>query len=106
MFSLNSHDVFDPNLPMDTLRAQGGTTAMWEADLDPYITVLSAPSTPVLPLMLYKPGFLLSIHVGLYLPTGGRKQDFSQAIADLTGVVESAIQDYPGVSIYLRGMQI
>ena len=75
---------------------------MWTDDIDPYITVFNAQSSDF-PLMLHKTGFLPSLHVGLHLPMGGREQDFSQAMADLTGLVELAIQDYPCITINLKG---
>ena len=48
-FQLNGEDSFSPDLPMDTLRAKGGTMALWKCGLDPYVTLLPTTSSTVLP---------------------------------------------------------
>ena len=38
---LNSADLNDPELPLMKSRAHGGTAALWQKDLDPYIEVVT-----------------------------------------------------------------
>ena len=70
-FSLNSEDVYYPDLPLESLRAKGGMMALWKESLDPFVSTLPTTSAAVLPIILCIPGFVPSIHVGLYLPTAG-----------------------------------
>ena len=79
-FFLNSKDRHLPDLPMDTLRAKGGTMAMWASHLDPYVTVLPSASSAVLPLILAIPGFATTAHIGIYLLTRGLEQEWTIVI--------------------------
>ena len=73
-FPLNSEDVYNPDLPLESLRAKGGTMALWEASLDPYVSTLPTTSPAVLHLLLCILSFSPSIQVGLYLPMAGQDQ--------------------------------
>ena len=88
---------------MESLRAKGGTMALWKASLDPYVTVLPCTSPAVLPLLLSILGLSRSLHIGIYLPTGSLEQDWIIALAALTLVLEDAHKQFPGVPVYVRG---
>ena len=77
--------------------------ALWPAEIDPFISILPTPTPAVLPLLLDLPGVQPSIHIGLYLPTGGQESDFILALADLASVIESVSLNYRDVPIFLRG---
>ena len=68
---LNGEDTYDPDLPLNKLRAVGGTMAIWKSDLDPFISPIPTQSDAILPILFKKPGEAPSVHVGIYLPTAG-----------------------------------
>ena len=100
---LNSEDKFYPELALERRQAHGGTLALWHSDLDPFISTLPTTSPAVLPLLLSVPGLSPSVHIGIYLPTSGRDENFVVALAALTAVMESALDEHPGVPVYVRG---
>ena len=71
-FSLNSSDVMCPDLPLDTRKAFGGTMVMWRSNLGPYIKLIPTTTTAVLPVIVSLPGFAVTAHVAIYLPTSGK----------------------------------
>ena len=74
--SLNSEDLYDPELPLYKSKAKGGTMVLWQKWLDPYIKVIAVTSTAFLPVVLSLPGSMPSVHVALYLPTHGQDPQF------------------------------
>ena len=64
-FALNSEDSFDLDLSLDRVKAKGGTMAMWDTNLDQYVTVLKTISPAVLPLLVKIPGLLETCHIGV-----------------------------------------
>ena len=102
-YHLNSEDVFCPDLPVETLRAKGGTMALWDSSLDPFISILDHSSSSSLPLLLDIPNINPSIHIGIYLPTGGHDDDWLIELSALTAIVEDALENYPDTPIYIRG---
>ena len=100
---LNSEDKYYPELALEKRHAHGGTLALWHSALDPFITTLPTTSPAVLPLLLSVPGLSPSIHVGIYLPTSGRDELFVLALAALTAVLQSALEEHHSVPIYVRG---
>ena len=101
---LNSADIFDPSLPLEKSRAKGGTLAMWKTSLDPYVTPLDCPSPSILPLLINKPGFTKSCHVGVYMPTAGQDEEFVNALSDLETLLLK-IRDLhgEGTIVFIRG---
>ena len=87
----NSDDTYLPNLPMETLRAKGGTMVLWDRDIDSNVTILPTTSSAVLPLHLGIPGLGQSIHIGIYLPTSGCEQEWTIALSTLPMVVDDAV---------------
>ena len=79
-YKLNSEDSHDPSLPMDRLKAKGGTMAMWDSKLDQHVTVLKTPSSAVLPILVKVPGICTACHIGVYMPTAGLEEQFVEAL--------------------------
>ena len=97
---LNSEDKYYPELALEKRQAHGGTLALWHSALDPFISILPTTSPAVLPLLLSIPGLSPSVHIGIYLPTSGRDDLFVIALAALSAVMESVLDDHHGVPIY------
>ena len=68
-YKLNSQDSYYPELALEQRQAHGGTLAMWNSALDPFVSLLPTSSPAVLPLLLSIPGLSKSFHIGVYLPT-------------------------------------
>ena len=68
-YILNSEDLYDPDLPLSSNQAHGGTLTAWKSNLDPFVTVLNTESSRILPILLELPGYQPTIHINIYLPT-------------------------------------
>ena len=101
-FHLNSEDSFSPELPLATRKAKGGTMALWESGLDPYVKILPTTTAAVLPLVLSPPGLQSTAHITVYLPTAGKDSDFLSEFAALDAIVSDILEDYD-YPIYIRG---
>ena len=75
-FYLNSDDLYDMDLPLVKSQARGGTLALWRKWLDPYVNIHPVKTSSFLPLVLQLPGTKTSVHIGLYLPTSGKEEEF------------------------------
>ena len=102
-YKLNSQDSYYPELALEQRQAHGGTLAMWHSALDPFVSLLPTSSPAVLPLLLSIPGLSKSVHIVVYLPTSGRDEDFVIALASLTAVLDSLLEDHLGVPVFIRG---
>ena len=102
-YSLNSEDVFDPELPQIKSRAVGGTLALWRKWLDPYVTILPTQSPAFLPLLLRLPGARISVHIAIYLPTHGKDPDFIDVMAALKNCIDDLNNKYINPIIFIRG---
>ena len=80
---LNSDDLYDTELAMIRSRMVGGTLVMWAAYLDPYASIHPTTTSSFTALVLQIPGYQVSIHVALYLPTAGKDQDFVSELSSL-----------------------
>ena len=101
--NLNSEDSYFPELATEQRQAHGGTLVLWHSALDPFITLLPTTSPSVLPLLLSVPGLAKSAHIGIYLPTSSRDQDFAIALSSLTATLESLAEEHQGVPAYIQG---
>ena len=101
-FHLNSEDSFCPELPLATRKAKGGTMALWESKLDPYVKILPTTTAAVLPLVLSPPGLQSTAHITVYLPTAGKDSDFLSEFAALDAIVSEIVEDFD-YPIYIRG---
>ena len=101
--SLNSSDLYDPELPLVKSTAHGGTMILWKQSLDPYISVVTVDSSAFLPIILAPPSHQLSIHLAIYLPTQGKEKDFIEDLAKLSACIEQLRDQHPDALFYLRG---
>ena len=102
-YYLNSEDKHDPELPMVTTKAHGGTMILWKHNLDPFINVHPVSTTAFLPIIFNPPNNPTSIHICIYLPTSGKEAQFMEEISSLSSVIGDILLLYPGAPIFLRG---
>ena len=100
---LNTDDMYDPELAMVKNRLVRGTLALWFASLDPYVTIHQPSTSSHTALILAMPGYTVSIHVVIYLPTSGRECDFISELACLKICLTELADQYPGSPLYIRG---
>ena len=101
--SLNSADKFDPELPLIKSKAHGGTLALWKVEHDPFVSVHPVSSTAFLPIIFDPPYSLLSIHIGIYLPTLGKESSFFEELSLLSSCIDELNEKYTNAPVYLRG---
>ena len=102
-FSLNSKDLHDPEVALQTSRCHGGVLAMWKRAYDPFINVVPVRSSAFLPIVFSPPHSQCTIHIGIYLPTAGLDPEFIEELAELETCLSELYENYPGCPIYLRG---
>ena len=102
-FALNSSDLFDPELPLTSSRAHGGTLVLWKVCHDPYVHVHPVPSSAILPIIFSPPGNPISIHISVYLPTHGKDSSFTEELSSLSVCLDELIESYPDSPIYISG---
>ena len=100
---LNSEDIFDPDLPLDKVKAHGGTMVMWHTSLSPYVTVIPSESPSYQSVLIKKPGLLSSIHTVIYLPTAGKEEHFMSSLAELESHFTDLRNSHPGAAHFVRG---
>ena len=93
----------DPEIPLYTCSAHGGTLAIWHKKLDPYIEAVPTNTTAFLPVILKIPGLKTSIHVTLYLPTHSKDDEFIADMAELRNCLDDLITKYPDPVLFVRG---
>ena len=102
-FHLNSEDLLHPDLALEHPKAKGGTMALWKLSLDPFITVLPTSSPSVLAIALAIPGYAISCHVCIYLPTAGQENEFLSAMSCLDSCLEDILERYEDPHVFIRG---
>ena len=102
-YFLNSEDSNDPDLPLVSSKAKGGTMILWRKYLDPFIKVVNVNSSAFLPIVISIPGSRTSVHVALYLPTHGQDTEFVSELANLRNCLDDLITEYGNPCIYIRG---
>ena len=100
---LNSEDLYEPVLPLDKVKAHGGTMIMWESSLTPFISIIPSVSSSFSSILLNFPGTLSSIHTVVYLPTSGRDDQFMTSLVELQVHIEDARDKHPEAAHFLRG---
>ena len=101
--SLNSHDKIDPELGLIQNRARGGTMVLWKNSLDQYISVFPVHAASFLPIIFSPPASIVSIHIGIYLPTSGRESQFLEESSKLRLCLDELGEKYPDSPIFIRG---
>ena len=102
-FVLNSHDKYDPELPLVKTKANGGTMVLWKVCHDPYISLHPVSSPSILPVIFNPPHSLLSIHVAVYLPTHGQDSKFVEELSCLEVCLKELHDLFPNAPVFLRG---
>ena len=102
-FFLNSEDLHSPELPLENMRAKGGTMLLWEISLDPYITILPSTTSSILPMLFKPPNHTMSCHIVIYLPTSGQESEFVAAMASLDSCICDIYLKYENCPIFIRG---
>ena len=101
---LNSEDVHDPDLPLTHSKAKGGTMVMWHRALSPYIKVMETSSPSFVSVLLSPPGYLPSLHTGVYLPTAGDDGKWLETLIDLESHITEIIEKHDGpIATFVRG---
>ena len=89
VYSLNSSDKYEHDLPLLSSKAYGGTMVLWRRQLDPYVTVYpNIPSTSFLPIIFQPPDHTTTIHICIYLPTSGLEDEFLLALSELSSTLD------------------
>ena len=101
--SLNSADIYDPELPLVKSKANGGTMVLWKRRHDPHIKLYPVQTPAFLPVIFQPPGSAPSIHIAVYLPTLGRESEFIEELSKLSITVDELSETHPDAPIYLRG---
>ena len=101
--SLNSEDLHNPELPLISSRAKGGTLVMWKSSLDPFISTYITDTSSFLPIILELPSCRVSIHIGIYLPTAGQDSQYIAELAKLRSTLDELLLKYRNPVIFLRG---
>ena len=100
---LNSEDLHDPDLPLVSNHAVGGTLCLWKRCLDPFISVHHVSTSSFTPLILALPNLKISIHIGVYLPTHGKDLEFISELAELKVCIDDLTDNYPEAVLFVRG---
>ena len=100
---LNSEDRHDDLLSLRMSRAHGGTFALWDKTLDPYITILEPVTSRILVMILDKPGYQISIHITIYLTTAGKDSQYMEDLSTLELTIDELSEKYPDSVLYIRG---
>ena len=77
--------------------------AFWLRSLDPYISVLEPTSSRILAIVLDMPGYQVSAHIAIYLPTAGKDSEFVEELAILEATIDHIHEKYPSCCLYIRG---
>ena len=102
-YFLNSEDIYNPDLPLVTNHASGGTLCLWRRSLDAFVTVQQVSCSAFTPIILTLPNHQTSIHICIYLPTHGRDAEFISALADLKICIDELLDQYPDAILFVRG---
>ena len=102
-YKLTSADSFDPDLPLLTSKAHGGTLIMWKSAFDSYVDVYPTSSSAFTIIIFCPPGLQTSIHICVYLPTAGLNTQFIQELASLSSLLEELRHRFPESPFFLRG---
>ena len=101
--TLNSEDLYFPDLALDKVKAHGGTMVMWHVSLSPYITALPSSSSCYQSILLKMPGSVSSIHTALYLPTAGKEEQYMSALVELEAHLNEINEKFPDMVHFVRG---
>ena len=92
--SLNSADKLDQDLPLTSSRAFGGTLTLWKRYLDPFIKILDVNSASFHVLLLNIPGYPVTVHINIYLPTSGLNADYVAELSKLESTLDEIEEEH------------
>ena len=102
-YHLNSEDLHHPELALEHQKAKGGTMALWNSSLDPFVSIIPTNSSSVLALSFSPPNLAKSCHICLYLPTSGQEAQFISALSGLDSCIEDINTKFDFPHIFIRG---
>ena len=100
--TLNSADKFDKDLPLRSNRAHGGTLTLWRRTLDPFIKILDVNSSSFHILLLAIPGYPVTVHINIYLPTSGLNSEYVSELSKLETTLDEIDEDYDNPFVMIR----
>ena len=100
---LNSEDFHSPELALDKTKAKGGTMILWKSVLDPFISIIPTESSSIAAILLNYPGYCISAHLAIYLPTAGKEVEFVSALASLDSCLDHLLNKHDKLQIFIRG---
>ena len=93
-FSLNSDDLYEPDLPLQRSKAYGGTMVMWKKELHCSPSLINYNSSH---------NFSAAQLFIFYLPTNGKESQFLTEISNLSTQIHELKNKYPDHAIYVKG---
>ena len=76
---------------------------LYKQHLEPYISEIHIESSRILPIYLHVPGYPMSAHFNIYLPTSGKDSEYIECLAQLKSTIEDVIEDCSDTLIFIRG---
>ena len=76
---------------------------MWQASLDPFVSIIPTQSSSIAAILLKLPGSCTSAHIAIYLPTAGQEVQFVSALASLDNCLGDLLNKHQDIQIFLRG---
>ena len=101
--SLNSADKLDHEIPLKTSRAFGGTLTLWRRSLDPYVKIIDVHSSNFLVILLTIPGYPVTVHVNIYLPTSGLDAEYVSELSKLENTLDEIDEEFENPIVMIRG---
>ena len=71
------------------------TKILCKTSLDPFINVIPINTSSVADIMLKVPGYIVSIHIAIFLPTAGHEVQFVSALSNLDICIDDFLEKYP-----------
>ena len=102
-YHLNSEDLHNPEIALDNSKIKGGTMVLWQTSMDPYITIIPTNTSSITALLLKIPGYTVSVHLCIYMPTSGKEVQFVSAISCLDSCIDDILEKYPEAEVFVRG---
>ena len=93
-FHLNSEDLHTPEIALEKSRTKGGTMILWQSSLDPFVTIIPTSSPSVAAIILRVPGYSITAHLAIYLPTSGQEVQFMTAQAVLDSCLDDLLSEH------------
>ena len=102
-YFLNSDDLHYFENTFNQSVSYGGTLVLWRKKLSSFVSLFPVKTPAFLPLILKLPRAVISAHIALYLPTGGRDSEFFDEVANLRFCLTEIQEKHPECIFFLRG---